>query len=300
MSHARHCQIAELAAVITMCGGVSISAGDYLTLKIKTENKYVIRKTAALIDRLFRIRCELSVQKRRHRSTYLALVPCHTDAVRILQTLHLMQDGILTIEDTIGSADSLIIQRSCCRRAFIRGAFLTSGSVSDPSSDYHMELTVQMEEKAKQLQDVIASLGIDAHITRRRQSYVVYLKEGDQISDLLGMMEAPKAMLAMENIRIYKSIGNSVNRQVNCETANLHKTIAAAVSSIEDIEYLQQNGVFAQLDPGLQETALLRLSHPDASLAVLGSLHDKPVGKSGVNHRLKKISSIAADLRIRS
>ena len=192
---------------------------------------------------------------------------------------------------------TLVTQQSCCKRAFIRGAFLASGSISDPEKGYHFEIVCSDQQKAEQLQELIRSFQIDAKIVLRKKSYVVYVKEGAQIVDILAVMEANVALMNLENIRILKEMRNSVNRKVNCETANINKTVSAAVKQIEDIRLIERRVGFYSLNEGLAEIAELRLQYPEATLKELGMMLNPQVGKSGVNHRLRKLSEIADELR---
>ena len=300
MSQARHCQIAELTAILTMCGGVRISAADRYTVLVHTENLYVARKFCALLHRIFKITGQVRVHtpktRRQHGSIYTVVVGSNEDALRILQATKLLRSE-LEIEEEMSLVDNMIVRQSCCRRAFLRGAFLTSGSVSDPHKSYHFEIVAPAQSKAEQLKDMMVQFGLDARITPRKGHYVVYLKEGAQIVDMLGIMEAPKSLMEMENVRILREIKNTVNRKVNCETANLGKTVNAAVRQIEDIEYLEETGALEKLPEALQETAQLRIKYRDLPLRELGELHNPPVGKSGVNHRLRKLSSEAARIK---
>ena len=181
-----------------------------------------------------------------------------------------------------------LVQAVCCKRAYIRGAFIAAGSMSDPSKSYHFEIVCGELAQAEYVRDMINSFDLDAKIVTRKKTFVVYLKEGSQIVDVLNIMEAHIALMELENVRILKEMRNSVNRKVNCETANINKTVSAAVRQMEDIVYLPE---------GLRDVALTRLENPDATLKELGSLMADPVGKSGVNHRLRKISEIADKLR---
>ena len=144
---------------------------------------------------------------------------------------------------------------------------------------------------------MLEDFGLDAKIVERKGHYVVYLKEGAQIADMLRIMEAPLALMEFENIRIVKEMRNSINRQVNCEAANLGKTISAAVKQVEDIRYICSKVGLDNIPESLAETAKIRLDYPEATLKELGELMDPPLGKSGVNHRLKKLSELAEDLR---
>ena len=202
--------------------------------------------------------------------------------------------------ENLNVVQNVVIQQSCCRRAFIRGAFLASGSLSDPEKFYHFEIVCATEEKAKQLQGIIATFDLEAKIVKRKRYYIVYIKEGSQIVDILNVMEAPVALMELENIRILKDMRNSVNRQVNCETANINKTVSAAVKQIEDIEYIRDTIGLENLPENLEEIARERVERPEATLKELGEALDPPVGKSGVNHRLRKLCDIAEQLRDRS
>lgn len=155
----------------------------------------------------------------------------------------------------------------------------------------------QTEEKAGQLRDLINAFGLDSKIAQRKNHYLVYLKEGSQIVDILNVMEAHVALMELENVRILKEMRNSVNRQVNCETANINKTVTAAARQVDDILYIRDTVGFSDLPESLSEIAELRLEHPESSLVELGNMLGSPIGKSGVNHRLKKLSLIADRLR---
>lgn len=299
VSPARHCQIAELAAIMGMCGGVMISSKDRYQVKVQTDNVTVARKCFTLFEKIFNIKAEVSVcqhQIPKKAVLYTVVVKKHEDALRVLQALKLI-DEHMEIKENLSAADNLILQRTCCKRAFIRGAFLGAGSMSDPKKSYHFEIVCASGSKARQLQDLIGSFDMDAKIVCRKKYFVVYLKEGAQIVDLLNVMEAHVALMNLENVRIFKEMRNSVNRKVNCETANIHKTVSAAVKQIEDIKFLKASSGFSDLSEELTETAELRLENPDASLKELGLLHSPPIGKSGVNHRLRKLSNLAESLR---
>ena len=217
------------------------------------------------------------------------------------QVRDVLQGTKLTVDEDAGGTltldNLLVIQQNCCKRAFIRGAFLSSGSISDPEKGYHFEIVCPEEGRAKQLQTITRSFDIDAKIVQRKKSYVVYVKEGAQIVDMLAVMEANVALMNLENIRIQKEMRNSVNRKVNCETANINKTVNAAVKQMEDIKLIQKYIGFEQLNEGLAQLAQLRLQYPEATLKELGMMLNPQVGKSGVNHRLRKLSVMAEELR---
>lgn len=189
------------------------------------------------------------------------------------------------------------LKRPCCRRAFLRGAYLGIGSMSNPGKSYHLEFDCVREERAKLLQQMIADFDIPAKIARRKKYYVVYVKEGSAICDMLNIMGAHVSLMDFENYRIVKEVRNSVNRKVNCETANITKTVNAAAAQVRDIELIRETCGFGELPETLREIAELRLEHQEATLQELGDLLTPPVGKSGVNHRLRKLSLIAESIR---
>ena len=297
----RHCCIAETAAIISMCGKVIFDEKEHVRIEIHTENVTVARKYFTLLKKTYNINTDVSI---RHSSglnknrSYILSVNDDETARKILMTCRLMKPfGV--IEEDFSISDSLIIQRECCKRAFIRGAFLAAGSVSDPVKTYHFEIVCLSEAKAKQLQMIMETFNINARVIKRRKYFVVYVKDSSQVVDLLNIMGAYNALMDMENVRIVKDMRNNVNRKVNCETANINKTVSAAVKQIEDIRFIQMSSAFDELPESLQEMAELRVRYPEATLAELGQLLDTPVGKSGVNHRLKKISLFADELRER-
>lgn len=297
-SVARHCQIAEIAAIVSMCGKVTIDSREHYSVKVRTENISVARKYFTLLRKTFNIETEVFVatNKSNENVSYTVIVKNHEDAIRVLQASKLIDhDGEISEEFSI--VKNLVVQHSCCRRAFIRGAFLAAGSMSNPEKSYHIEIVCAAMKKAEQLQNIINGFGLDAKVVVRKRAYVVYLKEGAQIVDLLNIMEAPVALMEMENIRILKEMRNSVNRKVNCETANINKTVSAAMKQVNDIRYIRDTIGLKELPEGLQEIAELRLEHPNETLKELGDLLSTPLGKSGVNHRLRKLSEIAEHLK---
>lgn len=182
-------------------------------------------------------------------------------------------------------------------KGLIREAFLQSGSMNDPEKSYHLEIVYPTEQEAEQMLLVMKEFELDGKIARRKEHFVVYLKEGAQIADMLRIMEAPVALMEFENIRILKEMRNSINRKVNCEAANLGKTVSAAVKQVEDIEFLEEKVGLDNLPENLEEIARKRMEYQEATLKELGEMLDPPLGKSGVNHRLKKLSDLAEDLR---
>jgi len=299
MPGARHCQIAETAAILSLCGRVKISASDHFWIEIHTENVAVARKYFTLLKKTFNIRTDVSIRSGinpgRSR-TYIVAVREHEEALKVLQAVKLINSQG-EIGENLSLIRNVVLQNACCRRAFIRGAFLAAGSISAPEKFYHFEIVCPTEPKAEQLKNIIATFDIEAKIVPRKKYYVVYIKEGSQIVDILNVMEAPVSLMELENIRIVKEMRGSVNRQVNCETANINKTVSAAVKQIEDIRFIQSAAGLSGLPESLQEMARIRLERPEATLKELGEALEPPVGKSGVNHRLRKLSLVAEELR---
>ena len=297
-SSARHCQIAELAAILGLCGSIIINSRNEYRVKVHTENKAVARKVFTLIKKTFNIEPDISIRRniQKQSVSYSIVVKQHQDALRVLQAVKLIDEHLDGFEE-VRIVNPIVVQQTCCKRAFIRGAFLAAGSMSDPKKAYHFEIVCAAEPMAEQIRELMSSFSMDAKIVQRKKSYVVYLKEGSQIVDILNIMEAHVSLMELENVRILKEMRNTVNRKVNCETANLNKTVSAAVKQLEDITYLRDTIGLEKLSEGLEEVALARLSHPDASLKELGALLSPPVGKSGVNHRLRKLGDLAEKVR---
>ena len=293
---ARHCQIAETAAILSLCGQISEKDG---TIRIQTENAYVARKYFTLLKKTFNIKTDVLIRRGllpARSMTYVVAVREHADALRVLQAAKLL-DAKGEIAEDLSLVHNVIVQNACCRRAFLRGAFLASGSISDPNRFYHLEIVCPDAPRAEQVQELLKSFGIDARIVLRKNHHVVYMKEGAQIVEMLGIMEANIALMNLENVRILKEMRGSVNRKVNCETANINKTVSAAIRQIEDIRYIEETTGFSSLPEPLEQMARLRLQYPEASLLELGKMLTPVVGKSGVNHRLRKLKEIAEDLR---
>lgn len=298
-STARHCQIAETAAIISLCGRIQISEENKYCVRIQTENVAVARKYFTLLKKTFNIVTDISIKHNAYlhkNRIYTVIIREHEDAIRVLKAVKLLNaEG--EIEENLSVMQNIVTQQSCCRRAFIRGAFLASGSLSDPEKFYHFEIVCSTEAKARQLQQMMGTFQLDAKIVMRKKYFIVYIKEGSQIVEVLNVMEAPVSLMELENIRILKEMRNSVNRQVNCETANINKTVSAAVKQLEDIKYIRDTIGFDALPDNLREMAETRLLKQDATLKELGEALDPPVGKSGVNHRLRKLSELAQKMR---
>lgn len=283
------CELSELSAILHTAGMINISEG-VLSLRIDTENAAVARRAFLLIKHLYGIHTGTQMHSNplKHNHIYSLLI--QEGARMVVLDTHLIDE-----EGLLHGAEASFIKNRCCKIAFLRGAFLGGGSVTNPEKRYHMEFVCSQKEFAEGLLNIIKELGVLAKMIQRSSSFVVYLKESSSIITLLTMIGAHSSILSIENIRIMKSVKNSVNRKVNCETGNLSKTVNASLKQQYDIEYIRTHMGLDKLSRGLREVAEARLNNPDASLKELASAID--ASKSGVNHRLRKLGDIAEELR---
>ncbi len=283
------CQLSELTALLRTAGSMNIS-GNGFTLRLDTEHAAVARRAFQIVKSLFGVNPKMQMHTNRFKQNHIySLIIDPAAAQTVALDTHLMDaDGIHT------SAEAASKQH-CCAIAFVRGAFLGGGSVTNPERSYHMEFVCSQKDFAQELLNIINQLGISAKMIPRGQSFVVYLKESDAIVTLLTMIGAHTAILNMENIRILKSVRNSVNRKVNCDSGNLSKTVNASVQQQESIEAVREAIGFDALSAPLREIAEARLSFPEATLSELAEMTCS--SKSAVNHRLRKLCSIALQLK---
>lgn len=291
---------AELAAIAKLAGTIQIAGYKKINLKISTELNSIARKVFKILKSVFNINTNIVVNKNqmlKRNNSYVLTVSSDMGSEQLIKELGLLEpnEGFFASN----KIPSWVLEDEECKKAFIRGAFLGGGSISDPEKNYHLEFVVSNEEFAESLMDLINSLGLNSKIVGRKNSYVVYLKESEQISDLLSLIGGFQALLSLQNTKILKQMRNDVNRIVNCETANLSKTVNAAVRQVENIKLIERKMGISKLPKNLQQIALLRVENEDLTLKELGELLDPPISKSGVNHRLKKIDEIANDLRSR-
>lgn len=293
------CQLAEISGFVRMGGTIQIGADHAMALQVTTENPAIARKIFTLCKKRFGIHPEIAVRRRvrlHKNNTYLLRITPDMGSEQILQLIGVIDEGHQFLE----YIDPHLVRHDCCRRAYLRGSFLGGGSVTNPEQGYHLELVSNSEDYAKALAELINTYpSLQAKIILRKNFYVVYMKEGEQIVDFLNIIGAHSALLNLENIRIYKDLRNQTNRLVNCETANLNKTVEAAVRQIEQIRLLDRTLGLDKLPKGLREIAALRLQYPEASLKELGEMLSPPVGKSGVNHRLRKLEEMAGQIESR-
>ncbi len=288
------CEKAELSALIRMNGSVQLTS-QRVVLDISTENAAIARRIYTLIKKTYKLHTELLVRKKmrlKKNNVYIVRVPGQVQ--ELLSDLKIVSEGFIF---TTG-INKEIIRGNCCKRAYLRGAFMAGGSVNNPEgSSYHLEIASIYEEHCKALSQLANKFDLNARCIERKKGFVLYIKEGEKIIEFLSIIGAHQALLRFEDVRIMKDMRNSVNRIVNCETANLNKTIGAAVRQIENIRLLQREVGLDSLPEKLREVAEIRLQHPDLNLKEVGDMLKGSVSKSGVNHRLRKIDELAEKQR---
>lgn len=288
------CRKAELAALLRMGATMSIGARMALGLNFSTENAAIARRTLMLLKSGFNLKTEVMVSRGRRlkkQNIYLIRVQPSKEVGALLSGL-----GIFQGENLNAGEDAPLFRRGCCRQAYLRGAFLGGGSVNKPESDYHLELVTGNYSFAKTLVSLIKKFDLPVGFTDRKNDYVIYLKDSEAIMDFLSLIGADNALTVFEVARNVKDVRNQVNRLVNCETANLQKTVDAAGRQVDRIRLIENHVGLRQLPANLQEIARLRLAHPEATLRDLAALLDHKLGKSGIQHRLRKLEKIALDL----
>ncbi|KGX92903.1 sporulation regulator WhiA [Pontibacillus halophilus JSM 076056 = DSM 19796] len=288
------CKQSELAALIRMNGSVSFSNRQYM-LDVQTENAAIARRIYTLVKTMYAYPVELLVRKKmRLKKNNVYIVRMKQDVRQLLIDLEILKEPF-TIVRTISEK---YLEKECCRRSYLRGAFMAGGSVNNPeTSSYHLEIFNFYEDHNESLHDLMNSFDLHARMLERKKGYIVYLKEAEKITELLNIIGGHQALLKFEDVRIMRDMRNSVNRLVNCETANLNKTIGAAFRQVENIKFIEQTVGLEILPDKLRELAVLRVEHQDVTLKELGEMMTSKISKSGINHRLRKIDEYAEKIR---
>jgi DNA-binding protein WhiA len=288
------CAQAELAALLWMGGVVSFGGQGLLGVKFITESAAVARKVLRTFKKEGIVETEVKVTRalrlKKNNSYELRSLPS-PDVVRFLIRMGIFVDDVLLDQPENPP------RRSCCRKAWLRGAFLGGGSINRPEVEYHLELVSQNEGFSETLVHTLRSFGLHAGLTTRKQDYVVYMKEGNAITSFLGIVGAHNALLEFENVRIVKGMRNQVNRLVNCETANLAKTVNAAVRQVELIRWIASERGLTSLPRTLREVAELRLANPEATLQELVEVFDGKISRSGMSHRLRALERLGEEMQ---
>ena len=287
------CRKAELVGFLRMGGNISIGGKGKISVSMETENAAAARKMFTTV------REEILMYKKRKlrkNQIFIVRIPSQTGIEGLLKLLGLLGSDIwgVGIEETDLNQ---VITGSCCTRSYLRGVFLGGGSINNPEGNYHLEITTADERHCDLIVALLEQYDIAAKTMARKNSYIVYLKESDQIVEFLNVIGAHHSLLEFENTRVMKDMRNRVNRLVNCETANLNKLINASMRQAEDIRLIDEKIGIEKLPLSLREIARIRLAYPDSSYKELGDMMSPPLGKSGVNHRIRRLSEIAEELR---
>ncbi len=253
-------------------------------IKFSTESQYNINRFGKLLNNLGFVDYDIKIQ----RNMYSVIVNKND-----IQELVKAKENINLANETLAS----FLKSEILEKAFIRGTFLGSGTINNPEKKYHLEIPLKNLDNAKYIIEILKKYNIDFKVLEKSKNFAIYTKEGEEISKFLALIGANTSVLKFEEIRVYRDIKNNINRKVNCETANLNKIVSSSVKQINDINYLKEKGKFSKLPEQLKEVAIVRIKNPDASLEELGKLLEKNIGKSGVNHRLRKIRQIVKELK---
>lgn len=288
------CMKSELSALIKMNGAVSYFDGQWV-INVQTENAAIARRIFTLIKNVYRIEIDLLVRKKmklKKNNVYICRIK--KESKDVLADLDIFSGGMLT--NTITDE---IKNKECCRRSYLRGAFLAGGSVNNPeTSAYHLEIGSLYEEHAQAITNLMNSYELNAKYIDRKRGYIIYLKEAEKIAEFLSLIGGYQALLKFEDIRIVRDMRNSVNRLVNCETANLNKTINASMRQVENIKLIDKEIGIDELPERLREVARIRAENQDMTLKEIGeAVSTGTISKSGINHRLRKLDEIANKLR---
>ena len=277
-----HCRLAELSALVRFMAGKANVSEDEIV--ISSDNRAALRKCFTMLGKTFNIETDVFEDESHNLKTQVSLNAANCDIKNVYKRLR------------IGNPMDLL-KRDCCKRSYLRGAFLATGYIEDPRKSYHFEILTDEEEYAKLLTYLLSQFNIIAKRSLRKKYFVIYIKESEAVSDVLSVMGAHKSMMGLANTRIEKNVRNNTNRRLNCDMANVGRSVSAAAKQIEDILYIRDKVGLDALPESLKEMALVRVEYPEESFADLGSRLNPSVGKSGVNHRLRKISEFADDLR---
>jgi DNA-binding protein WhiA len=281
------CDLAELSALIRVCGTLSWRGPGRYSIRIATETGAVARTLIKLSHKVFDLETELTVRRSNlHKSrNYLIVIPEQPGLEEALLRMGILRQGRGVVS---GIAPGLV-RRECCRRAYLRGAFMAGGFIADPRGDFHLEIAVTGEDLAGDLVRLTASLGLTARVNSRRGSFAIYLKSFDDVVAMLVALGAQREAIAVENVRVVKSVKNDVNRRVNAEIANQARSTGAAADQLVLIDEAERLVGLGSLPPALREFCEMRRAYPELSLRDLGRAYDKPVSKSALYHRVLRL-----------
>ena len=291
------CARAELAAALLASSGISIHGKGIFRLSLSSSEATIVRRFFSVVKKYFGVTCEIRVSRsdRLSGQTRYQLVIPDEHANTLLREAHLL-DASAPFGVRM-APDGGLFRFTCCRRAYLRAAFLFCGTISNPDKSYHIEFAAPSEQFAQSVMETLRYFEIHAKNTCRKTKEVVYLKGSEELADVLTLLGAHACVLAFENVRIAKELRGNINRQVNCDSSNINRAMMSAEKQIEDIRFIDSQLGLHRLPGTLKSVGEARLQNPDISLAGLGELMNPPLGKSGVNARLRRIADIADRLR---
>ena len=287
------CAYAQLSAITRVCGTLSFRGNGRYSIRVATETGAVARTMIKLTHELFDLETPLTVRHSNLHKTrnYLIEIPEQDELEGDLERLGILERG----RGIVPGVPRSLVRRDCCKRAFVRGAFMAGGFIADPRGDFHLEIAVTGEDFANDVAALLGDVGVEARLNRRRGSYAVYLKSFDDITTILRSMGASRSALAVENVRRVKSLKNDVNRRVNAEIANQARSTGAAAEQLELIARAERLVGLRGLPPALREFCLLRRANPELSLAALGEKCDPPASKSAMYHRVLRLQKLVEE-----
>lgn len=291
-----YCNLATLAALTRVCGTLSLAGRGHYRLQVATETGAVARTMIGLTHQILKLKTEFTVRKSvLHRvRNYLIALPDQPELDKALVLLGILdRSGAL-----VHGVPHHIVARDCCRLAYIRGALIAGGFVADPRGDFHLEISVQGEDLAWGVADLIGQVGIRARVNRRRGTYAVYIKSAQDILRLLTLVGANRSVAEIEEARAVKSVKNDVNRRVNAELANQGRSAGAAQRQLELIDEAEALGILDGMPQALGSFCELRRAHPDLSLRDLGEIADPPLSKSALYHRVLRLEKLVEAARL--
>ena len=292
------CAIAQLSALIHACGSLSFSGSGAYSIRIATETGAVARTLVKLTHDILDLETLLTVRRSRLHKTrnYLIEIPAQKGLEEALLRMGIIEPGPRG-RTLVAGVSPRIVEKDCCKRAYLRGAFMGGGFIADPRGDFHLEIAVSTKELADALVELAEEAGVRACLNHRRGSWAVYLKSFDDINHLLGAMGAMRSVLAVENVRVMKSVKSDVNRLVNAELANQARSTGAAADQLALINDVEREIGFQALPPALGSFCRLRRAHPELSLRDLGALCEPPLSKSALYHRVLRLQTLLDEVR---
>ena len=288
------CMLSELSALTQCCASLRLAGRGKFRVAYETENPALAKRIFLLLKRRMEITPQLEFNRHKRlggRRLSILTVP-EADGRRLLIALRMIQESEAGV--VFKGVPRVAMTRRCCRAAFIRASFLGGGSVTDPNQEYRMEF-ISSETRSDTLMKILAESNIEAKAARRRDGEIVYLRKGDDVVSCLALMGAHHALLDMENTRISRDARNKANRARNCDEANLKKQLTAGETQAQAIVAYSLAHSLGGLPQDLQEIGRLRMLHPEASLEELGQMLDPPIGKSGANHRMRRLMELIKD-----